>query len=171
MVGERIRSERGQGTVEAAFVMPVLFLLMLMLLQPGIVLYDRIVMSNAAAEGCRLLATSTDALGSMQGSCEAFVRHRLAAVPQHDSFHVHSNGCSWRIEMAGDESSGTVSVRIGNELKPLPLLDSGSRLLGLTNASGHLVIEEEVMMPVQPDWTSSSSSGSVPSAWPGAWLL
>ena len=57
--------EAGQATVEAVFVIPVLFVAMLLLIQPGIVLYDRMVMANAAAEGCRVLATSTDAYGAM----------------------------------------------------------------------------------------------------------
>lgn len=161
-----IKDERGQGSVEAAFMLPVLFLLMLMLLQPGIVLYDRLVMGNAAAEGCRLLATAT---GDMDGSCEAFIRHRLAAVPQHDCFHVHGGGCSWVIDLLGDESAQTVTVRIGNELRPLPLFDAGARLLGLTNGRGNLEIEESVTMPTQPDWVASSELGMTPSSWIGAW--
>ena len=165
-----IRQRGGQGTVEAAVVIPVLFLLMLMLLQPGIVLYDRLVMGNAAAEGCRLLATATDANGSMQGVCEAFVRHRLAAVPQHDCFHVHRADCSWKIELAGSESSGVATVTISNELRPLPLFDAGSRLMGLTNENGNLVITESATMPVQPDWVAASPAGDNPASWPGAWL-
>ena len=165
-----LKDERGQGTVEATFVIPVLFVLLLMLLQPGIVLYDRLVMGNAAAEGCRLLATATDASGSMQGSCEAFVRHRLAAVPPHDCFHVHDGACSWAIDLQGNESSDMVSVRITNELKPLPLFDAGASLIGLTNGRGNLVIEETVTMPVQPGWVASSPAGSSPAGWVGAWL-
>ena len=161
-----IRKERGQGTVEAAIVIPVLFLLMLMLLQPGIILYDRIIMGSAAAEGCRLLATASDA----SGSYEAFIRHRLAAVPQHDCFHVHHGSCSWRIEMSGNESSEVVSVRICNELRPLPLFDAGAKLLGMTNGNGHLEIEESVAMPTQPNWAGSSHSGNNPADWIGAWL-
>ena len=165
----KIKESNGQGTIEAAVTIPVLFMLMLMLLQPGIVLYDRLVMGSAAAEGCRLLATSTSSLGSMAGSCEAFVRHRLASVPQHECFHVHKADCSWDIEMSGDEAAGSVTVRISNELKPLPLFDVGSTLLGLTNGSGHLVIEESVTMPTQPDWVWSSPSGTDPGSWIGAW--
>lgn len=164
-----IKGDQGQGTVEAVFVIPILFVLMLMLLQPGIILYDRLVMGNAAAEGCRLLATTTEVTGSSQGSCEAFIRHRLAAVPQHDCFHVHGASCSWDIEMSGNESSQVVSVKIGNELKPLPLFDFGAKLLGLTNGEGNLVIREEVTMPAQPEWVASSPSGSEPSGWVGAW--
>ena len=162
-----LSDERGQGTVEAAVVTPVLFLLLLLLLQPGIVLYDRLVMGNAAAEGCRLLATAD---GGMAGSCEAFIRHRLAAVPQHDSFHVHRGECSWVIELAGDESSETVTVRIVNELRPLPLFDAGATLLGLTNANGNLEIEESVTMRTQPGWVASSELGLAPSTWAGAWF-
>lgn len=165
----KMKERRGQATVEAAVAIPVLFMLMLMLLQPGIILYDRLVMGNAAAEGCRLLATSTGSLGSMSGSCEAFVRHRLASVPQHECFHVHNGECSWDIEMSGDEASGVVTVRISNELRPLPLFDAGSTLLGLTNGNGNLVIEESAAMPTQPDWVDLSPQGSDPASWVGAW--
>ena len=36
--------ERGQATVEAAFLIPVLFTVLLLSVQPGMVLYDRMVM-------------------------------------------------------------------------------------------------------------------------------
>lgn len=164
-----MRDERGQGTIEAALVIPVLFLLMLMLLQPGIVLYDRVVMGNAAAEACRLIATKTGALGSMDGSCEAFVRHRLAAIPQHDCFHVHGGGCSYEIAFSGDEGSDSVSVTIKNELRPLPLFDAGARLSGMANGSGNLEIEETATMPTQPSWVDGSVQGRDASSWVGAW--
>ena len=162
--------ERGQGSVEAAVVIPVMFLLMLMLLQPGIVLYDRLVMGNAAAEACRLLATGNGTFGGASRSCEAFVRHRLAAVPQHDCFHVHGANCSWDIQLSGGESSETATVTIGNELKPLPLLDVTAKLLGMTNARGNLEIQTSVTLPTQPSWVASSEQGMAPSSWIGGWL-
>lgn len=164
-----IRSEKGQGTIEAAVAIPVVFLLLLMLLQPGIVLYDRLVMGGAAAEGCRLLATKTSAAGSMDESCEAFIRHRLSAIPQHDLFHVHGGNCSWKIDMDGDENSETVTVTIRNELRPLPLFDIGSKLIGMANAAGNLEIEESVTMPTQPSWVGKSKQGRNPADWIGAW--
>jgi len=167
---EYVRDERGQGSIEAAVVIPVLFLLMLMLLQPGIVLYDRLVMGNAAAESCRVLATGTDSFGSMARSCEAFVRHRLAAVPQHDCFHIHGADCSWDIRFSGNETSENVTVTIGNELRPLPLFDGAAKLLGMTNARGNLEIQESVTLPTQPSWVSSSELGLAPSSWIGGWL-
>ena len=72
------RDESGQATVEATIALAVLLLVMLMLLQPGIVLYDRMVMADAAAEGCRLLATAE---GDAQAA-EDFVRRRLGSVPR-----------------------------------------------------------------------------------------
>ena len=166
----RLLSDRkGQGTVEAAVVIPVLFLLLLMLLQPGIILYDHVVMGNAAAEACRLIATKTDALGSMDASCEAFVRHRLASIPQQDCFHVHRGACSYGIELEGGAGSESVTVRITNELRPLPLFDAGARLLGMTNSSGNLVIEKSVSMTTQPAWVAGSAQGLAPDAWVGAW--
>lgn len=165
-----MQDERGQGTVEAAVVIPVLFLLLLMLLQPGIVLYDRLVMGNAAAEACRVLATGTDSFGSMSRSCEAFVRHRLAAVPGHSCFHVHEGGCSWDIQLIGSESSSTVTVRIGNDLRPLPLFDAAAKLAGMADARGNVHIEESVTLPTQPSWAASSDLGLTPSAWIGGWL-
>ena len=166
---EKTADERGQGKVEAAVVIPVLFLLILLLLQPGIVLYDRLIMRSAAAEACRVLATGTDAYGDMQASCEAFVRHRLSAVPQHDCFHVHGGQCSWDIELLGGESSDAVTVRIGNELRPLPLFDAAATLLGMTNGSGNLEIEEKVTMSAQPAWVAGSTAGLAPAEWIGAW--
>ena len=48
--------ERGQATVEAAFLIPVLFTVLLLSVQPGMVLYDRMVMQAAASDACRLAA-------------------------------------------------------------------------------------------------------------------
>ncbi|WP_241963687.1 TadE/TadG family type IV pilus assembly protein [Gordonibacter sp. 28C] len=162
--------ERGQATVEAAVLIPVLFVALLLLLQPGILLYDRMVMQGAAAEGCRLLATKTEALGDMDGSCEAFVRHRLGAVPPLDCFHVHRGGCSWDIELVGDEGSQTVSVTVGTDVRPLPLLDAGAALLGMTDAAGNLHVEATTSTPTQPAWVDGTETGRDPARWIGAWL-
>lgn len=163
-----VQSDAGQATVEAAFALPVLMLIALMLIQPGIVLYDRMVMQSAAAEGCRLLATA-QAEESSLGRCEDYVRRRLGSIPQHDCFHVHEGQCSWDISFVGSESSSEVVVRISNEIKPLPLLDGAATLLGFANDRGNLLISVEASMPTQPSWVASSDLGVSPSAWLGAW--
>lgn len=170
MLGNNLlsRSESGQGTLEAALVLPVLFGLMLLLIQPGIILYDRTVMNNAAAEGCRVLATQTGAWGDAAASSEAFVRHRLAAIPAQENFHVHNPACSWEIIFEGDEESSWVGVTIRHQVKPLPLIALGAGLLGAVNDQGNLVIEVAQRMQTQPEW--ALSHGSAPSSWAGAWL-
>ncbi|NHM14041.1 TadE/TadG family type IV pilus assembly protein [Xiamenia xianingshaonis] len=159
-------AESGQATVEAAVCIPVLFVLLLLLLQPAFLLYDRIVMMGAAQEACRLLATKTDALGDMQGACEAFVRHRLSAIPQTDCFHVHGGGCTWEIELDGDETAEEVRVRIATQVRPLPLVDAAGALLGFVNDKGNLVVEVEASAATQPAWVESRN----PESWVGGWL-
>lgn len=148
-IREKLRCAWGQATIEAAFALPILMLLMLLLLQPGVMLYDRIVMQGAAAEGCRLLATSTDGGSS---TCENYLRRRLSAIPQVDFFHVHSGGCTWKISMSGGEGAASTTVSISTEVKPLPLIALGAGFLGLTNGNGNLTIEVEATEQTQPSW-------------------
>lgn len=167
LLARAAHDERGQATVEAAFALPVVMLLVLLLLQPGIVLYDRVVMQSAAAEGCRLLATSPGETEEVHD----YLRRRLSAVPEHDLFHVHGGGsCAWTFEIAGGESSPEASVAIVNELKPLPLLDVGATLLGLTNERGNLEIRVEARAATQPSWVAENEQGLHPEAWIGAWV-
>lgn len=162
----RCRSEAGQATVEAAFALPIIMVLLLLLIQPAILLYDRIIMQSAATEACRLLATTAQ---TERSTVEAFLRRRLSAVPEQDLFHRHSDGCTWSIEMLGSESTATASVFLGNEVRPVPLIDAGATLLGLTNARGNLEIFVEVTLPTQPDWVSGAEGGSQPRGWVNRW--
>ncbi|WP_241157288.1 TadE/TadG family type IV pilus assembly protein [Adlercreutzia sp. ZJ242] len=159
------RCERGQATVEAAFALPVVMVLVLLLVQPGIILYDRIVMQGAAAEGCRLLATSA---GDARVD-EDFIRRRLGAVPEQDLFHVHGGACTWRIGLEGGEASERVGVSISTEVKPLPLIGAGAAFLGMTNERGNLVVSVHVEQPAQPAWVAGDASGLDPAGWIGAW--
>lgn len=162
-----IANARGQGTVEAACVIPVMLFLLMLLVQPGIVMYDYIVMNGAAAEACRLAATSDDGDEGRQ-SCIQFVKNRLAAVPQHEFFHVHDGGCTWHVEVEGGESSGATHVLIENEIRPLPLFDAALKMLGATDASGHLKLSVEKGGEEQPAWLRQSVDGPPP-GWIGEW--
>ncbi len=163
-------NDMGQATIEAVFAIPLMFCLLLILMQPTILLYDHIVMGNAAAESCRLLATSTASLANMDNANQAFVRHRLTSIPQHDCFHVHSNGCSWDIDLSGDEASQTVTVTIKNKVKPLPLIDGAMRAGGLLDGDGCYEITKSVTMQTQPDWVRSSVGDTLPGEWVGSWI-
>lgn len=157
---------RGQATVEAAFLIPVLLVGLLMLIQPGIVLYDRMVMHAAAAEGCRLLSTKPES--EAQERYEAAVRRALGSVPQQDNFHVHGSSCSWEVVISGAEGK-EAQVVIRNKLRPLPLFDAGAGLLGLVDGEGLLTIEVEARSSGWPEWVRGSSSGANPRGWIESW--
>ena len=145
---KKIDDKKAQGTVEAAIMIPVFLLLLLLLLQPGIILYDMIVMKSAASEGCRLVATSANA-DSKQ--VDDFIRRRLSAIPQANIFHVHSGSCSYVIEKSGGENQKTASVTIKNKIRMLPLISGALDLMGATKG-GELTISASETLTVQPKW-------------------
>lgn len=160
-----LRCDRGQATVEAAFGIPVVLLLVLLLVQPGIILYDRMIMASAAAEGCRLLAVGEEDAET----CIDFVKRRLGAVPQHDLFHVHQGGCTWEVLCEGGGSADRSRVVVRTEVRPLPLLDMGAALLGLVNERGNLVVEVEAEAPTRAAWAQDSLGGGHPNDKAGMW--
>lgn len=145
-----LRDCSGQATVEAAFALPILLGLVLLLVQPGIILYDRMVMGGAAAEGCRTLATLP--AGDPDGICEDLIRRRLGAIPQQEAFHVHDGSCSWEIDLEGGKGSSTTKVAIKNKVKPLPLIDFACKAFGASDGDGYLTVRVEASLDVQPDW-------------------
>lgn len=161
--------DHGQAVVEGAFAIPVMFLLLLLLVQPGILLYDQMVMRAAAAEGCRMLATRSADAGVDAAAYEEAVRRHLGAIPQQENFHRHRDGCSWDISLSGDEHATEVSVRIAHSVRLLPLFDAGGTLLGLGDGAGNIGLEVEVSAPTQDTWVAGSEFGMNPSAWVGKW--
>lgn len=161
------RQACGQATVEGAFLIPLILLLLMMLIQPGILLYNRMVMQSAAAEGCRLLATRpVDSYGSEAAFKEYVLRH-LGSIPQQDNFHIHESGCSWVVELKGDETHERVGVSIENRVKLLPFFDFGASALGLTGSDGYLPQKVEVAQQVKSDWVLNNDLGLVPDSWVG----
>lgn len=157
-------AEQGQALVEGAVLIPVLLLLLMLLIQPGILLYNYLVMKGAAAEGCRLIATSSAGQAG-EGSFEASIKRHLGAVPQQENFHVHASGCTWHIELEGNEQSDQVNVTIKNEVEPLPLFDFGAQALGMTNAAGNFVQEVTASRAVYNSWVYASEDGLDPDGW------
>jgi hypothetical protein len=158
----------GQATVEAALLLPLTMLLILVLCQPAILLYNRVVMENAAAEGCRLLSTRTD-VGDYSGEkYEGYIVRRLAAIPSTGIFHVGAHQSDWDITLEGGESGSEVRVCIVNKVQPLPLLGWGASLLGQTDAAGLLTQTVEARAASQPGWVWNNSSGG-PADWTRQW--
>lgn len=160
--------ETGQATVEAAFLIPTLLLTLLMLIQPAFLLYARMVMEGAAAEGCRVLATES-ALEQNTEEVEDFIKRRLASVPQQENFHVHEPDCTWTISKSGNESSSEVSIEITNEIKPLPLFDFGLAALGVLNENGNYQLKVSKQLKTKPAWIQASSVAGDPAQWVSRW--
>lgn len=156
-------SWRGQATVEGAFLIPVILLMLMLLIQPGILLYDRVVMQAAAAEGCRLVSTRPP--GDSSDAYKGYVLRRLGSVPRQKNFHVHEGECSWEVSLEGDEGCELVSVRIKNQVTPLPFFDFGARAMGLVNESGNYVQEVSVSMRSKSPWVAANAEGMNPDTW------
>ena len=159
-----LNDECGQATVEAAIMIPVIFLLMLLLIQPGILLYDWIVMNEACAETCRAVSTINE--NDKQSMCESYVRRRLAAIPEQDHFHVHSTGCTYDIQMSGNNSTSSVTVEIKIEVKPLPLIGFLSQILGILNENQNFEVKASSTQQCRPSWIREQNAEK----WVGSWL-
>lgn len=158
------KGDCGQATVEGALLIPVFLMVILLLIQPSILLYDRMIMQGAAAEGCRLLVTG-DFAQTSEESIKSAVHHKLAAIPQQDHFHVHEGQCSYQITLHGSESTDVVSVSITQEVKLLPIFDVGAKALGIVNDRGNFVIEAEVSYSAKNSWVLSNELGLNPDSW------
>lgn len=162
-----LKDRSGQATVEAAYLIPIIFILLLLLIQPAILLYNHMIMRSAASEGCRLLTTTTSVAGDTKEKCEGYILRRLGAIPPQDNFHIHKRGCSWEIELIGEEDADRVEVVIKNRVKLLPLFDAAGTLLNLYDGSDSYKQEVRVSLPTQPGWVVSSEFGLKPSEWVG----
>lgn len=156
------RARQGQATVEAAFLLPVVLLAMLMLAQPAIILYDRAVMEAAASEGCRVLETLAP---GNEDAARAAVERRLSAIPDAPIFHEGA----WTIELSGGEGQQRASVRIEHGLRPLPLIGVGMGFLGLTGPGGLFVHDAFRETSVIDDWVVESRLGADVQAWIERW--
>lgn len=162
------KEEAGQASVEAAFLIPIVLLALLLLIQPAIVLYTYMVMQGAAAESCRIVATES-VLEQNAEAVEKYTMRRLSSVPQQDNFHVHEPTCTWKVTHTGNEASSEVSVTITNELKPLPLFDFGLEALGLLNEHGNYQLSASHHLQTKTAWVANNALGSTPKRWVERW--
>ena len=152
----------GQATVEAAFLAPLVLAGILLLVQPGIVLYDRAVMLAAAQEGCRLLETRTT---QSDTDVRAYIERRLDAIPDVGIFH---SGL-WDVTFTGDAGMETTSVTISHRIEPLPLVGASLGFVGLKNEGGAYRHEVTCGANVRDAWLMESEFGCDASAWIDRW--
>lgn len=146
-----VASDEGQATIEAAMLLPTLMILMALLVQPACLLYTRCVMQAAAAEACRLVATNSQAIGTVEAAQRSYVLRRLQAVPDIPIFHEGGDD-GWLIELSGSTSSHEASARIVTTARPLPFVGVLAGLLGQTDESGGVILEVRVSVITKPDW-------------------
>lgn len=162
------RRTAGQASVEAAFLIPLLLLTLLLLIQPAILLYTYLVMQGAAAEVCRIASTET-LLEQNAEAVERYAMRRLAAVPQQDNFHVHEPTCTWDITYQGNDMTATVVVQITNQARPLPLFDFGLAALGLLNEQGNIQMSASYQLQTKSNWVIDNELGIDPKRWVERW--
>lgn len=151
------KEEEGQATIEAALLLPVVMMCIALLVQPGCILYTRAVMEAAAAEACRLVATTPSTVGTSVRAYEAYVLRRLRAVPAVDIFHCGGHE-GWNVLMDGSTSSHQASVIIETKVRPLPLLGVLPALLGSLDGDGRLTLRTEVVTTTRPGWLEGGYS-------------
>lgn len=155
------RGEEGQGTVEAAFALPILFFVFALLLQPALLLYDRCVMQSAAAEACRLQATQSCG----EGALKAFVERRLSALPSLDLFHATS--CPWNVAVQGGGPSLPAVVSIEGHVRVLPLVGITAATMTEPAGDGCALMRSEVESSLSPAWLANEGGG--PDEWIAQW--
>lgn len=146
----------GQASVEAAILIPSLFFVVALLVQPACLLYTRSVMSASAAEAARLAAASSDT-----EAVEAFVKRRLRAIPEVGVFHAGGEQ-DWSVSVEG-AGKGTAKVRVSGHARPLPLMAAISAALLGSDSSG-VVLEAESEVMARASWAEGSYAD-----WVGVW--
>lgn len=143
--------------------LPCLFVLLLLALQPVCLLYTRAIMEAAAASGARLMVTGENVSDE---SCRAFVVRQLAAVPNVVIFHA-GGPLSWDVEFthAGEgDAAGAVRVSVRGYVRLLPVLGAFAPVFGATNAQGDVELSVDVSYRARPDWLEGGYD-----AWIAAW--
>ncbi len=155
----RFCSESGQSTVEAAVLLPVIFAIFGLLLQPAILLYNRCIMNAAASEGCRLVSTNT----ADDATIRTYVERRLEPIPKIDIFHTTQD---WIVTWSQSQD-GAANIIIENRVQPLPLFGITASLMDAMGEDGMIVQRVAVSCSPVPAWAGSQSYS--PSSWIGAW--
>lgn len=152
-----------QSSVEAAILLPALFIVLALLVQPCLIMYSRICMKAVAAEACRLHATSAQS-GSGRYELDRhkeFVERRLRAVPYIDIFHMGGDE-GWEINFSMQDKNCEVSI--SHSFKALPLLGISGRALADLSEDGSLRDTVVIRSQIQASWVKGAYGD-----WQAAW--
>ncbi len=136
------RSERGQSSIEAAFILPILLLCLGLSVQPVIYMYTKTIMQEAADEGIRYAMSEQNA-----GRTERYIRRRLEALPSSSIFHVQDE--DWDIDIIRADKS--VRVLIRGHIRTIPVLGVSAYMF-LEHDDQGLIVEVASENITAPSW-------------------
>lgn len=111
----------GQSCVEAAFLLPVLLVFLLLLLQPALMLYHALILENTCQEACRVLATCSN--DQDMRALDGFITHRLQVLPACFASSDDADAQpDWSVTTQGNAASREVGVTIEGYVRALPLV-------------------------------------------------
>jgi hypothetical protein len=134
--------------VEAAVLLPCVFLVLALLLQPSCLLYTHMMMRAAAAEVSRAVLTTRN--GEDLSACKGYALRRLASVPNIPLFHVGGNS-DWHIEVSREDDGRSVAVAISGHARLLPL-SSALALMVMEQDDIGIILRAEVDQQLRPAW-------------------
>ena len=134
----------GQASIEAACILPVLFVLMLLMVQPIIIAYTKTMMNDAAQETCRVVSTDYDASFD---DCRQFAIRRLRTIPYMSLFHQGGDD-AWDIQISRNDKHSIVEIT--SHAQPLPLV--GLSAWGLASLD-----DEGIVLQVKAEQQSRAS--------------
>lgn len=115
--------DRGQATVELALLLPVLFTLVLLVIQAGLIVRDQVLVVHAAREAARLAAVEGD-----HGRAQAAARSATGLAPER-----------MEVTVAGRGDGVVATVRYRSTIV-VPFL---RRALGDVRVSGEVTMHDE----------------------------
>ena len=152
-----ILGSKGQATVEAACMIPVACLLVLIMLQPALLLMNHVVMECVANDVCRFMVTQP--LESSNQKVHEYALRRLNAVPDISVLHKGE----WDVQVYYDEESRELNVAIAHAVKPLPLIGVGLGFIGALDMRGCVSQQVVVKRVLHSDW--EYGQGLDPQTW------
>ncbi|MCL2323959.1 MAG: hypothetical protein FWC48_00045 [Actinomycetia bacterium] len=113
----RLHGEDGQALTEAPVVITTLCILSLILFQPVVTLYTKMVLGAAAASLCRVVATRDPSDDAQL--LQSYSQGKIAGLPRGSAFQVPG---SLQVDVSGDAHAEQVRVRLSLTQKTLPLI-------------------------------------------------
>lgn len=141
--------DAGQATVEAAITTLFFFGIIILLVQPTIWLYTRMVMGSAAGETARVVATRTPDMS--ERAIGLYALRRLQAVPPVSYFRVDdgSEMEGWKVDLAGGPDAEWATVTISCKQQPMPFLGLIANVAGMTGTDGLMTMRVSASVPAK----------------------